>query len=170
MQLTSEQLSLNSIPGLIELRPARAADAAAVADLMIICKRTLLPYLPQVHSDTEVHSWIADHLIPGVGVSVAVHRQRVVGMMALSRDADFGWIDQLYLQPDMVSLGLGSALLTRAKQVLDAPIRLYTFQLNTGSQRFYERHGFEAIAFSDGQNNEERCPDVLLEWRASLPG
>lgn len=48
-----------------------------------------------------------------------------------------------------------------------APLRLYTFQANHGAMRFYERHDFLAIAFTDGQANEERCPDVLYEHRAS---
>jgi ribosomal protein S18 acetylase RimI-like enzyme len=48
---------------------------------------------------------------------------------------------------------------------LTSPIRLYTFQENDGARRFYERHGFRAIEFGDGSNNEENCPDVLYEWR-----
>jgi hypothetical protein len=48
---------------------------------------------------------------------------------------------------------------------LAPPIRLYTFQANAGARRFYERHGFVPIEFTDGQANEERCPDVLYELR-----
>ncbi len=44
---------------------------------------------------------------------------------------------------------------------LPRPIRLYCFHANTGARAFYERHGFKAVAFSDGSTNEERCPDVL---------
>jgi hypothetical protein len=29
----------------------------------------------------------------------------------------------------------------------------------------YESRGFRAIAFGDGAGNEEKCPDVLYEWR-----
>jgi hypothetical protein len=31
------------------------------------------------------------------------------------------------------------------------------------ARRFYERHVFKAVQFSDGQSNEEKCPDVLYE-------
>jgi len=41
-------------------------------------------------------------------------------------------------------------------------LELYTFARNEGARRFYERHGFRAIAF--GQENEENEPDVLYEW------
>jgi hypothetical protein len=37
---------------------------------------------------------------------------------------------------------------------------------NAGARRFYERHGFSAIEFTDGSANEERCPDVLFELAA----
>ena len=40
---------------------------------------------------------------------------------------------------------------------------VYTFQANAGARRFYERHGFVPVEFTDGQANEERCPDVLYE-------
>ena len=30
---------------------------------------------------------------------------------------------------------------------------------------FYERWGFKAVRFGDGSGNEEKCPDVLYEWR-----
>ena len=33
------------------------------------------------------------------------------------------------------------------------------------ARHFYEARGFEAIAFGDGSHNEERCPDILYEWR-----
>jgi ribosomal protein S18 acetylase RimI-like enzyme len=59
---------------------------------------------------------------------------------------------------------MGSLLLEQAKQMLGNPIRLYTFQANVAARRFYQRHGFREIEFSDGSANEERIPDVLLEW------
>ena len=48
-------------------------------------------------------------------------------------------------------------------ETLPRPVRLRTFQRNSGSRRFYERHGFEPVSTGDGRDNEERCPDVLYE-------
>ena len=87
-------------------------------------------------------------------------------MMAVSQQDGVGWIDQLYLHPSVVGRGIGSRFIELGRESLGSPIRLYTFQENAGARRFYERHGFHAIAFSDGANNEERCPDVLYEWAA----
>lgn len=75
----------------------------------------------------------------------------------------FGWINQMWVTPSLVGKGIGSNLLRHALTVLEPPIRLYTFQANSGARRFYERYGFQAIEFTDGQSNEERCPDVLFE-------
>ena len=87
------------------------------------------------------------------------------GFFALDHARDCGWIEQLYLHPEAVGLGYGRQLLEWAKGELGPPIRLYTFQFNKRSRRFYEREGFEVVAYRDGSQNEERCPDVLYEWR-----
>jgi hypothetical protein len=56
-------------------------------------------------------------------------------------------------------------LLAFARQLLSAPIRLYTFRENHRARRLYESRGFRAIAFGNGSGNEEKCPDILYEWR-----
>jgi GNAT superfamily N-acetyltransferase len=149
----------------VVFRAATAADAGHVADVYLASRKRFLPFAPLVHSDAEVRRWVAEHLVPSGGVTVACRDGRVVGMMAVSRDAESGWIDQLYLDPSSVALGIGSRFVERAKRELGAPIRLNTFQANEGARRFYERHGFRPLAFGDGSGNEEGCPDVLLEWR-----
>ncbi len=140
------------------------SDADAIIDAYLASRQRFLPYAPLAHSDESVRHWIAEHLIPNTDMTVAVLEGEVVGLMALSRDETAGWIDQLYLHPRAVGLGIGSQLVARATARLGSPIRLYTFPANEGARRFYERHGFEAIEFSDGSQNEERCLDVLYEW------
>ena len=61
--------------------------------------------------------------------------------------------------------GIGTKLLDLARAELRPPIRLYTFQANERARCFYESRGFRAVAFGDGTGNEEKCPDVLYEWR-----
>ncbi len=146
-------------------RPATMADAEAVSEVYLTSRKELVPWAPLAHSDRAVREWLRDHLIPAGRVTVAVQNGAVVGMMALSDDGTTGWIDQLYLHPHAVGRGMGTALLARAKTELGPPIRLYTFQASAGARRFYERHGFSAIAFGDGSRNEEQCSDVLYEWR-----
>jgi GNAT superfamily N-acetyltransferase len=136
----------------------------AISDVYLASRKRYLPYAPIPHTDTEVQQWIRDRLIPSGDVSVARLDGKIVGMMALRRDAIAGWIDQLYLCPSVTNLGIGARFVEHAKRLLGSPIRLYTFQANDGARRFYERHGFKAIEFTDGSRNEEKCPDILYEW------
>ena len=62
-------------------------------------------------------------------------------MMALSRD----------------QVGLSSSTCIRFMWV--------TVSGPTRASKFYERHGFQAVGYSDGARNEEQCPDILYEWR-----
>ena len=150
-------------------RPAADADAEQVASVFLASRKAFVAFAPLAHADDDVRGWIANVLIPGGGVSVAVagsSNEGVVGMMAVSRQDRVTWIDQLYLHPSVVGRGIGTRFIELAMASLGSPIRLYTFQENAGARRFYERHGFRAIAFSDGSDNEEHCPDVLYEWAA----
>jgi ribosomal protein S18 acetylase RimI-like enzyme len=147
----------------VVFRQATPTDAPSVAEVYLESRKTFLAFAPLAHSDAEVRQWITDVLIPSGRVTVAKSGTKLVGMMALSRDGQLGWIDHLYLHPSAVGRGIGTQLLECARQELGPLIRLYTFQANTGSRRFYERHGFQPIAFSDGHTNEEHCPDVLYE-------
>jgi ribosomal protein S18 acetylase RimI-like enzyme len=105
-------------------------------------------------------------LIPSGSVIVAQVDGGVVGVLATAKEDCASWITQLYLAPAHVRLGIGTLLLRHALSSLQPPVRLYTFQENTGARWFYERFGFKAIQFTDGSKNEERCPDVLYELDA----
>ncbi len=147
------------------LRAATAADAAAVATLMIESRLELMPFAPSAHSDDEVRQWVATVLIPQGGVMVADMQGHIAGVLALQRRGAIGWIDQLMVDPLHVKRGIGRALLRHAMaQWPGTTLQLYTFQANQAARRFYEVQGFRAVAFTDGGDNEERCPDVLYRW------
>ena len=140
-------------------------DAEALASVYLRSRRELVACAPLAHSDEEIGAWIRGRLIPAGRTTVALVGGEVVGLLAVSSKPDESWIDQLYLLPERIGAGIGTVLLERALAELPPPIRLYTFQANARARRFYEARGFEAIAFGDGSHNEERCPDVLYEWR-----
>jgi len=148
------------------LRPATAADAPRVASLLIDTRSEFMPYAPSAHPEEDVRSWVASHLIPAGGVTVAELHGQVVAAIATEQAEAVSWVTQMAVDPALVGRGIGSLLLGHAMLILALPIRLYTFQANTGARRFYERHGFVAIELTDGQGNEERCPDVLYELSA----
>jgi len=147
------------------LRSAVSADAAAIAQILIDVRSAFMPYAPLMHSAAEVHSWVAQILIPSGNTVIAELSGELVGVMTSARAPTCSWIDQMAVHPSHVGCGIGSVLLDHAFRVLPRPIRLYTFQANTGARRFYERRGFRAIQLTDGRANEEHCPDVLYEFR-----
>ena len=66
-------------------------------------------------------------------------------------------------RPGLDRTRLGTRLLDVAKAERPAGLDLWAFQSNTGARRFYERHGFTAVAMTDG-DNEEGAPDVRYRW------
>jgi ribosomal protein S18 acetylase RimI-like enzyme len=143
------------------LRPATSSDAAAVAGVWLRSFDAALPTVRRAHSDDEVRGWIRDVLIPRHDAWVAEVDGAVVGVLALSE----GWLDQLYLDPAWRGRGIGDRLVALAKERQPSGLQLWTFQVNEGAQRFYERHGFVAVERTDGSTNEEHEPDVRYVWR-----
>lgn len=153
----------------VMLRAATPEDSTAVAALLIASRKAFLPYAPIAHTDAEVHEWAREVLIPSQNVTLAYAGTALTGVLATSRECGVSWINQLYMAPGHAGQGIGTRLLEQGLQFLALPVRLYTFQANSRARVFYERHGFEAIAFTDGQANEERCPDVLYELAVRAP-
>lgn len=157
-------MSDSAVSTSLSFRPATQSDAEAITQVYLSSRKEFVSFAPVAHSDEAVYQWIRDILIPSNQVTVVEQNNKIIGMMALSTAEGTGWIDQLYLYPDVVGRGIGKKLMERAKAELGSPIRLYTFQENQGATRFYEQHGFKAIQYGDGSGNEEKCPDILYEW------
>lgn len=149
------------------LRAAVPADAARVAEVFLQARAAFMSYAPPAHGEEEVRAWVRERLLPAGGTTVAEVLGRIVGFVSVTHGPSHGWIDQLYVEPRFVGQRVGTALLVHALKALPRPVRLHVFQANGGARRFYERHGFVPVAFTDGADNEERCPDVLYELTAS---
>ncbi len=120
--------------------------------------------VPLVHSEEEVSSWIRSVLGPKGSSFVVESDGLVVGWL----DVHDGWLDQLYCRRGYTGRGIGLDLLRFAKTLFPDGLQLYTFQVNQGARRFYGRHGFVEIELTDGAENEEKAPDVLLAWKPNL--
>jgi GNAT superfamily N-acetyltransferase len=79
---------------------------------------------------------------------------------------DDGWVDQLYVDPDHLGKGIGSRLLSVAKERSPEGLQLWTFATNHRARKFCEQHGFVITDRTDGSRNEEKVPDILYRWTA----
>lgn len=146
----------------VALRLASPSEAQSAADLMWrVREQNVGPIPPQVHSLDETRVWMRDVMFPTREVWVAEAPGELVAIMLL-RQPD--WLDQLYVDASRTGRGIGSRLLAIAKDRYPNGLQLWTFQSNTGARRFYERHGFVPVQWTDG-DNEEGAPDVRYEWR-----
>ena len=147
----------------MEIRRALPAEANSLADLWLRSRKASAASIPPiVHSDEEVHRWFDEVVVPSCEVWIADDESEVVALMVL----DGEWINQLYVDPASTGKGIGGNLVTRAKGLRPAGLKLWTFQGNLGARRFYETHGFFATVSAAGEN-EEHAPDVCCEWRPS---
>ena len=147
------------------MRIATQSDANIIASLYLASRKEYVSFAPLVHTDTAIQQWIYDILIPSFQVWVVEQKHVIIGMMAIAEQEGINWIEQLYVLPEATGQGVGSLLMNKAKS-FNLPIRLRTFQENKGARRFYERHGFKILEFSDGSDNVEHCPDMLYEWES----
>ncbi len=146
-----------------EIRPARSADAEAIADVHLDSRREAMPWLPMLHSREDTIAYFAGHVLLHEEVLVAEVNQLVVGFIALEGDH----VDHLYIAPAYQGRGIGDTLLAMAKEVRPDGLMLWTFQRNARARQFYEARGFVAGELTDGSRNEEREPDALYRWLPS---
>jgi GNAT superfamily N-acetyltransferase len=135
------------------LRDARAEDAPMMAQVLgDWCRDT--PWMPKLHSRAEDLGFVTGLL--------QTHLVRVFeGLGFLARQGSV--VDALYLAPAGRGQGFGRALLDEVK--LTGLVQLWTFQANQGARAFYLREGLREVRMTDGAGNDEKLPDVWMEWR-----
>jgi GNAT superfamily N-acetyltransferase len=141
-------------------RLARPNESRSIADLWLRSRYASIPAIPApVHTDDEAREWFASVVASDREVWIISEDDRPAALLVL----DDRWIDQLYVDPRWTGQGLGSVLVSVAKERSPEGLDLWTFQSNLGARRFYERHGFLAIASTEG-DNEEAAPDLHYRW------
>jgi GNAT superfamily N-acetyltransferase len=144
-------------------RRATSDDAGGIAAVFSLSSR-LLTFLPMRHTVEEDRRFIENVILKECQVIVAEGGAGIVSFLALDGEE----IRLLYSHPDFIGSGAASLLLDAAKKSGVVALELWCFQANQRARRFYEARGFRAVRFTDGQDNEEKVPDVRYRWeRAS---
>jgi len=144
----------------VRLRAGRLEDMAALARLHRDTVRTSLPFLPELHTPQEDVAFFSEVLFAKAQVWLAEDEAgEPLGYVAFRPD----FIEHLFVRPASQGEGVGVRLLEKALEGA-RELTLWTFQANTRARRFYERHGFTAVTFTEGEDNEEKMPDVLYRW------
>lgn len=104
-------------------------------------------------------------IAPDSAIWVAEQGDVLLGFVAIRGS----YIDRMYVRPAAQRGGVGTALLAKARELSPSGLELHTHQGNRRARRFYEKHGFRAVAFglSPAPENE---PDVKYHWRPGGTG
>jgi GNAT superfamily N-acetyltransferase len=140
------------------IRLATPNDAREIAEFVVDIR---LDTVPMVHDAGGVEWFIRNRLLPRGSSFVFVENGVVIGWVDVHDD----WLNQLYCKRGYTGKGIGLQLLNFAKSKSPEGLQLWTFQVNLGARKFYAREGFQEVELTNVANNEEKQPDVRMEWR-----
>ena len=115
------------------------------------------------HPLSEQRRYFLTEILSRNRVCLAVEANALVGFVAASAES----VAQLYVRVGCQRRGVGTQLLTWAKERSNGTLWLYTYAQNRGARAFYERHGFVAIAH--GFEPTLRLEDVKYQWVTGSP-
>lgn len=148
----------------LTIRRIADADAERVSEIFLTSRRQAMPWLARPHTDDETRRWHLNVLVPRGTVVVA---EREGGVVGFAEPSD-GWLHALYVAPAGQGSGVGSILFEHSMMLQPNGFDLWVFQRNTRALDFYARYGCVEVRRTNGADNEEHEPDVLLRW--SPPG
>ena len=140
------------------LRPATDEDVDDIVTTHLQA-RAAAPMPASVHGAASVR----EHVRAGLDRArlwVAELDGEVVGYARFTST----WLDDLYVSPDHSGAGIGSALLDLVKSLLPDGFSLWVFASNRPARDFYAGHGLLERELTDGSGNEERKPDIRMQW------
>ena len=147
----------------VSLRQATAEDARAMADLYTEARIHAVPQMPPaLHTNAEDRAYLARRIAePEVTIWVAERGGELLGFATCTPT----FLDSLYVRPDLTGQGLGTLLLDVVEATHPEGYGLWVFTSNLGARRFYARRGLVEVEHTDGSGNEEKSPDIRMEWR-----
>ncbi len=121
-------------------------------------------WMPRIAPAQEIAANFEPSLLEKRYFLVAEIEGKVAGY--LSADAQESHIHGFYVADGFRNCGAGTALMDETKKTFPQGLQLWTHQPNTGAQKFYERHGFQEVRRTSG-DNPENLPDILYRWKSN---
>jgi putative acetyltransferase len=143
---------------LMQVRPFETRDLDAAAAAMTAAARRAYAYFGWNHAEHVMRQWIVEDPKQWTSTWVAEIAGHVAGFMALQPS----FLDQLFIAPHWQGRGLGNALINKAKAVYPHGLSLHCAQGNRPACRFYEHHGFVAVAHRIYQ--PAAVGDIVYRW------
>ena len=156
VQLLSNKSKL-AFGGVATIRLLQPSEVPDVAAFYIDIQADTVPTIHPLH---EVIDYITNVRLPQGSSYVLEQNGKILGWI----DFADGWVNHLYVRRGETGKGIGKQLLDYAKFKSPKGLQLWTFQVNEKARRFYQREGFQEVEHTNGRGNEERQPDVRLEW------
>jgi ribosomal protein S18 acetylase RimI-like enzyme len=144
----------------IRIRPYDPSYAHEAVTLWRLSKEAAIGQ-KEIHSLDSHVRFLKGVLAAAYEIYLAFEGERLVGLAVF----DSVELNQLYVGVEHQGKGIGKRLLDIAKAHSNGSLFLYTFEVNTKAQRFYEKNGFTEIG--RGCENEENLPDIKYEWKAN---
>jgi len=110
------------------------------------------------HPLEEQVEYLRTRVMPVHRVRVAKEDGSIVGFLASNRES----VAQLHVRVQDIGRGIGTLLLRLAQSESSGSLWLFTFARNVRACRFYEHHGFVAIAH--GFEPTWKLHDVKYQW------
>ena len=141
------------------LSEATREDVPAIARIHRAARRHAMPWLPVLHTPQEDLSFFETIVFAEDDIWVVSAGSEIAGFISYKGDR----LNHLYVDAGHRRRHIGTMLLERAK-LSTRKLQLWTFQQNLAARLFYTANGFLEREATDGQRNEEKTPDIRMEW------
>lgn len=145
------------------IRKMTAADRSLFLDMVdeFYHSSAVLHSIPAAHYERTMRQIEGDS--PYVAAYIIEHENAPAGyaLLSITYSNEAGglavWIEELYIRPDFQGKRLGSEFLAFVEEAYPdaARIRLEIEPDNDGARRLYERHGYEALTYSQMVKEKE---------------
>ena len=145
----------------VTIRPARAEDFSALADLWVGSWQSTMPGI----DFAARRPWFLDHMAAlqaaGAHVLVAASPDKLLGFVTV--DPATQVMDQLAVADVHAGKGVGSQLIEAAKARSPSGLRLSVNTDNPRAISLYRRHGFMVVG--EGRNARSGLPIIDMIWQ-----